>query len=138
MSDAAFRTAKYPSYTTAELRQMLAASKGGNVRGVTEDHRYEMADEIDRRAKVEAGDVSAMTDGGPLVCGRIGLAAYHFHSFILRRTSDTSRYADSFRAAVIGHGPILGSSGKPKRFRTEEAAAREAIKVWRKMQEKKT
>lgn len=62
MSDAAFKIAKYPGYTTAELQKIIEDSKGGNVRGVTEDHRFEMADEIARRAKVKAGDVSVMTD----------------------------------------------------------------------------
>lgn len=63
MSDAAFRTAKYPGYTTAELQKIIEDSKGGNVPGITEDHRFEMADEIGRRAKVKAGDVSVMTEG---------------------------------------------------------------------------
>lgn len=61
--DAAFKTAKYPGYTTAELQKILVDSKGGNMAGITEDHRFEIADEIARRAKVKAGDVSVMTDG---------------------------------------------------------------------------
>lgn len=44
---------------------------------------------------------------------------------------------DTYHARVIGHGTILGVSGKPKLFRTEDAAAKAAIKVWRKMQEAK-
>lgn len=63
MSDAAFRSAKYPGYTTAQLKQVLIDSKGGDVRGITEDHRFEMADEIARRSKVADGDVSVMTSG---------------------------------------------------------------------------
>lgn len=30
----------------AELESLLDASKGGNVRGITEDHRFEMADRL--------------------------------------------------------------------------------------------
>lgn len=43
----------------------------------------------------------------------------------------------TYYASVIGHGTLKGPSGKDKNFQTEEAATREAIKVWRKMQEKK-
>jgi hypothetical protein len=44
----------------------------------------------------------------------------------------------SYGSAVIGHGPVLSAKGKPKRFRHEINAALAAIKVWRKMQERKS
>lgn len=68
-----------------------------------------------------------------------------FHSYstgVLRyaRISDDGRImttanhrSDTYEARVIGHGPVIGAGGKPKRFRSQDAAAREAIKVWRKL-----
>lgn len=53
MSDAAFRTGKYPAYTTAQLEGFIAAGEGHPA----------MIGEIERRAKVAAGDVSVMTPG---------------------------------------------------------------------------
>lgn len=54
MADAAFKTAAYPSYTTAELRDYIA---GGF------DYNGSAKAEIARREAVAAGDVSAMTPG---------------------------------------------------------------------------
>ncbi len=54
MSDAAFKTAAYPAYTTAELKAAIA---GGSA------NSEKMVAEINRRAKRDAGDVSVMTDG---------------------------------------------------------------------------
>ena len=54
MSDSAFKTAKYPAYTTAELEISIANGR---------DEFGFMRAEIDRRAKRDAGDVSVMTDG---------------------------------------------------------------------------
>lgn len=54
MADAAFKTAAYPAYTTAELRDYVS---GGF------DYNGSAKAEIDRRAKVAAGDVSVMTPG---------------------------------------------------------------------------
>lgn len=34
-------------------------------------------------------------------------------------------------AAVIGHGGIKNDSGNPKQFRTEDAACRAAVQIWR-------
>lgn len=62
MSDAAFKTAKYPGYTTAELGVMLIKHEEGRVIYPTKqlaDIRFEIA----RRAKAAAGDWSVMTDG---------------------------------------------------------------------------
>lgn len=42
----------------------------------------------------------------------------------------------TYTANVIGHGYLKGPGGKTKKFRSQDAAAREAIKVWRKMQAK--
>lgn len=55
--DAAFNTAAYPGYTTDQLRDMLAK---GRIERAVEDR---IASELDRRARVAAGDVSAMTPG---------------------------------------------------------------------------
>lgn len=63
MADAAFRNAKYPAYTTDELKAFLAEGRDG------EGH---MAAEIDRRERVAAGDVSVMTDGERLRFARKG------------------------------------------------------------------
>lgn len=52
--DAAFQTARYPSYTTAELRK-FAADGGGNA--------AMMLAEIDRREAVAAGDMTNATPG---------------------------------------------------------------------------
>lgn len=46
-------------------------------------------------------------------------------------TSAIGGDASTYEAAVIGHGHLLGKSGKVKRFRTQDAAARAAIKVFR-------
>ena len=54
MSDAAFPTAKYPAYTTAQLTGFIA--EGADTTGA-------MADEINRRAKAATGDFSVMTPG---------------------------------------------------------------------------
>jgi len=55
MSDAAFKTAMYPAYTTTQLQVMAA--------NCTTDARAKMEAELLRRAKRDAGDVSVMTDG---------------------------------------------------------------------------
>jgi hypothetical protein len=53
MSDAAFATAKYPAYTTAQLQTFLAEGRGNHA----------MEAEIARRILVEAGVSSVMTPG---------------------------------------------------------------------------
>lgn len=55
MSDAAFKTAAYPGYTTEQLREWAPSRPEGI--------RRQMENEIERRAKRDAGDVSVMTDG---------------------------------------------------------------------------
>jgi hypothetical protein len=52
--DAAFKTAKYPAYTTAQLKKFIAE-------GVDADDEAKMTAEIERRAKRDAGDTSVMT-----------------------------------------------------------------------------
>jgi hypothetical protein len=54
MSDAAFATAKFPTYTTKQLTAFIA--EGRDLSG-------SMANEITRRAKVADGDFSVMTPG---------------------------------------------------------------------------
>lgn len=51
MSDAAFATAAYPSYTTKELLAFISAGRGNE----------KMVAEVARRDRVAAGDVSVMT-----------------------------------------------------------------------------
>jgi hypothetical protein len=58
MSDAAFKTARYPAYTTAQLESSLAYNLD-----MPEATRAAMLAEIQRRAKRDAGDWSVMTDG---------------------------------------------------------------------------
>lgn len=53
MSDAAFKTAKYPAYTTAQLQAFVTEGKGNEA----------MEAEIARRVLVEAGVWSVMTPG---------------------------------------------------------------------------
>lgn len=48
--------------------------------------------------------------------------------------SDNGYHRDSYGSAVIGHGAIKNEAGRSKRFRSEEAATKAAIKVWRKLQ----
>lgn len=55
MSDAAFKTALYPGYTTQQLREW-APSRPEGV-------RRQMEAEIARRERRDAVDVSVMTDG---------------------------------------------------------------------------
>lgn len=55
MSDAAFKTAAFPGYTTQSLRDRAS--------GAPEGIRRQMEAEIARRAKRDAGDWSVMTDG---------------------------------------------------------------------------
>jgi hypothetical protein len=57
MSDSAFKTAAYPSFTTQQLEAFIADPK---VSPIT---REVMEAEIVRRAKVAAGDWSVMTAG---------------------------------------------------------------------------
>lgn len=66
MSDSAFPTAPYPSMTTAELKACVAAYLAGtqsSIWGMTDAKAVIMTDEIARREKVAAGDVSVMTPG---------------------------------------------------------------------------
>lgn len=66
MSDAAFKTASYPAYTTDQLRAMLA-----NTECVRHQiYRDAVAIEIARREKRDAGDVSVMTPGERLRLAR--------------------------------------------------------------------
>jgi hypothetical protein len=53
-------------------------------------------------------------------------------------TSSNGHHRSTYGASIIGHGPVRSASGKPTRFLTETAAAKAAIKVWRKLQAKKT
>jgi hypothetical protein len=62
--DSAFDTAPYPGYTTDELRQMLRTRPGC----------LPIWDEVHRRERVEAGDVSVMTPGERLRFVRTGKA----------------------------------------------------------------
>lgn len=55
MSDAAFKSAPFPGYTTQHLRDYAP--------GCPEGVRRQMEAEIARREKRDAGDVSVMTDG---------------------------------------------------------------------------
>lgn len=68
MSDAAFKTAPFASYTTRQLQEFIDTTVPCT------DDQYEkneaMEREIVRRAKVAAGDVSVMTDGERLRHGK--------------------------------------------------------------------
>jgi hypothetical protein len=57
MSDAAFKSAPFAAYTSAQLRE--AVERGEN----SADARAKMIMEIARRAQRDAGDVSVMTPG---------------------------------------------------------------------------
>lgn len=73
--DAAFPTAKYPGYTTAELGLMVARHEEGRV---TQPAKM-LADikaEIARRAAVKASDVSKMTPAERLRIGSMEIAHY--------------------------------------------------------------
>lgn len=50
------------------------------------------------------------------------------------KTAGHNRLA-TYTAMIIGHGYLRSASGKPTRFLTQDAAARAAIKVWRKLKE---
>lgn len=60
MSDAAFKSAPFSAYSTPELETRITALRGD---GFSVDVVVKMRAEINRRAKVEAGDVSVMTPG---------------------------------------------------------------------------
>ena len=66
--DAAFKTAAYPAYTTAELRRWLAEHASG-TRQFADGQYHKICAELTRRAKRDAGDVSVMTDGERLRAG---------------------------------------------------------------------
>lgn len=70
MSDAAFKTAKYPSYTTTELSRWLADHTAGKTM-LAANQYHDVVAELARRAKVKAGDFSVMTDGERLRYVRI-------------------------------------------------------------------
>ena len=59
MSDTAFKTAAYPAYSTAELREWLRRPTSD----MSEEKAIRITREIERRAKRDAGDWSVMTDG---------------------------------------------------------------------------
>lgn len=69
MSDSAFKSRPFPSFTTAELIERVAGWEANNVSaraaglqaGV--DVYERMKAEIERRAKRDAGEVSVMSDG---------------------------------------------------------------------------
>lgn len=63
MSDAAFKTAPFPGYTTEQLEQFLS---GPNDPAVADRMRAEIA----RRERVAAGDRSVMTPGERLRAAR--------------------------------------------------------------------
>ena len=65
MRDAAFRTAAYPAYTTAELSRWLKDHTEGKTMLAASQYDKVCA-ELTRRARRDAGDVSAMTDGEKL------------------------------------------------------------------------
>lgn len=48
-------------------------------------------------------------------------------------TSDTSQWRSTYTARVIGHGTICSKSGRPKRFRTQEAAMKAGVALFRKL-----
>lgn len=74
MSDAAFKTAAFPGYTTAQLVGFIAKAKAdGFYEGC--EHYSKMDAEIDRRSRVEAGDTSVMTSGERLRFLKTGKAA---------------------------------------------------------------
>lgn len=54
MSDSAFKTHPYPSYTSDQLRAFIGEGR---------DTEGRMYGELLRRAKRDAGDVSVMSDG---------------------------------------------------------------------------
>lgn len=58
--DAAFKSAPYPAYTTAQLQAAVESGNGNDV----------MVQEIARRAAVAAGDVSRMTQAERLRSAR--------------------------------------------------------------------
>ena len=60
MADAAFKTAAYPAYTTADLSRWLAAHTEGKSLLAT-DQYHAVCNELTRRGKVASGDVSVMT-----------------------------------------------------------------------------
>lgn len=62
MSDSAFKSAPFPGYTTDQLKGFITVAK---TDGFYEGDRIyqDMQAEIDRRAKVQKGDKSVMTDG---------------------------------------------------------------------------
>lgn len=70
--DAAFKTAPFPGYTTAELKAAVARRRE-EPRILTNNHMIDQLEaEIERRAKVEAGDYSVATDGERLRAVRAG------------------------------------------------------------------
>lgn len=78
MSDAAFKTAAYPAFTTAELADRITLldrryenrAPGGDAYDADMATLAKMRAEIERREKVAAGDRSVMTDGEKLRLSR--------------------------------------------------------------------
>ena len=62
MSDAAFKTAAFPGYTTAQLRAFIDKEHAFETH-MEDDKYYAMCAELERRERVAGGDVSVMTDG---------------------------------------------------------------------------
>jgi hypothetical protein len=76
MSDSAFKTAPYSGYSTPQLREFVAKIDDMNNPTLeVQNRRSVMFAEIERRERVEAGDVSVMTDGERLRRVRTAKAA---------------------------------------------------------------
>lgn len=62
MSDSAFGTGKYPTYSTTELTKWLADHTAGKTL-LAANQYHDVCAELARRAKVRAGYSSAMSPG---------------------------------------------------------------------------
>ena len=72
-------------------------------------------------------------DGVRFISHRIGIMQSARISEDGQIMTQPRRNFGSYMAAVIGVGTLKNKAGNIKRFRTEDAAAREAVKVWRRL-----
>lgn len=152
MSDAAFKTAAYPGYTTAELGLMIIRHEEGRVTQPAHLLKAIKA-EIGRRAKVAAGDTSVMTDGERLRQVResdavISKIADKFADVLrewltveefaeMKRFNETPEYAtqicasqDVCDANMAMHEAIVAVTGKEPNVVGEGPEVEEGCRIW--------
>lgn len=76
-------------------------------------------------------------DGVQFHSYRVGILRYMRISADGQIMTQANHRSSAYSGYVIGHGAILNNTGKTKRFQSEIAAARAAVKKWKELQAQK-